>query len=62
MLLEFKTKRNTYGHRKYLAIDTENKTYSRFCHKMCVDGIEIKSSDMGSLIKQLESEGYIEKD
>lgn len=28
MLLKFATKRNTNGNRLYIAIDTENKTYS----------------------------------
>ena len=62
MLLEFKTKRNTYGHRNYLRIDTERKEYSTFCHRMTVDGTEIKSADMKSILAQAKADGYTEND
>lgn len=62
MILEFKTKRNTYGHRNYLRIDTDRKEYSRFCRRMTVDGAEIKSADIKSLLAQAKEDGYTEND
>ena len=29
MIIEFKTRRNEYGHRDYLKIDTDGKIYTR---------------------------------
>ena len=60
MILEFKTKRNTYGHRNYLRIDTEKKEYSTFCRRIIVDGAEIKSTDMKSILAQAKEDGYTE--
>lgn len=62
MLLEFKTKRNTYRHRNYLRIDTEKKEYSTFCRRMTVDGAEIKAADMKSILEQAKADGYKEND
>ena len=62
MLLELKTKRNTNGHRNYLRIDTEKKEYSTFCRQMTVDGAEIKSADMKSILAQAKADGYTEND
>jgi len=62
MLLEFKTKRNTNGHRNYLRIDTERKEYSTFCRRMTVDGTEIKAVDMKSILAQAKADGYTEND
>ena len=62
MILEFKTKRNTYGHRNYLRIDTNRKEYSTFCHRITVDGAEIKSADMKSILTQVKADGYKEND
>ena len=59
MLLEFKTSnKNTYGNRKYLAIDTNAEIYSTNSHRMIVDGIEIKSRDYKELIEKLERLEY----
>lgn len=53
MLLEFKTSnRNTYGRRKYLAIDTEAGIYSTTPSRMIVDGIEVKTADYKELIEK----------
>lgn len=59
MVFEFKTtNKNTYGHRKYLAIDTDNKTYTTDCPNMIVTGIEIRTADYRSLIDDLEKNGF----
>lgn len=62
MILEFKTKRNTYGHRKYLGIDTGAMVYSRNCPHMITEGIEIKSSDMKELVEQCKRNNFKEVD
>ena len=62
MIIEFKTKRNTNGHRAYLRIDTEKKEYSTFCHSMVMDGIEIKAAERKNLIKELQENGFTEND
>ena len=62
MIMEFKTKANSYGHRNYLRIDTDKKEYSTFCYKMIVDGIEIKAADRKNLIKELQENGFTEND
>ena len=62
MIMEFKTKRNTNGHRNYLRIDTEKKEYSTFCHSMVMDGIEIKTAERKNLIKELQENGFTEND
>lgn len=62
MILEFKTKGNTYGHRKYLGIDTETKTYSRQSPRMITEGYEIKSTDMKDMIEELKANGFEEVD
>lgn len=62
MLLEFKTKRNTNGHRNYLRIDTEKKEYSTFCRRIVVAGAEIKSADMKSILAQAKADSYTEND
>lgn len=60
MILEFKTKRNTYGHRNYLGIDTGAEIYSRQCPHMITEGIEIKSSDMKELVEKCKANEYKE--
>lgn len=62
MIIEFKTKRNTYGHANYLRIDTDKKEYSTFCHRMVVEGIEVKAADRKNLIKELQENGFTEND
>lgn len=62
MIIEFKTKRNTNGHRNYLRIDTDKKEYSTFCHSMVMDGIEIKATDRKILINELKENGFTEND
>ena len=60
MILEFKTARNTNGHRKYLLIDTEAGTYTRECHSMIITGIEIKAADYRELIEKCQRQEYKE--
>lgn len=62
MKIEFKTKRNANGYRKYLAIDTEAKEFSRNCPKMIMDGIEIKAADISYLERYAREMGFTERD
>lgn len=63
MLLEFKTQRNkTNGSRKYLAIDTEARCYSRNCPYMVTSGIEIKSKYMNELVEKCKFYDFKEVD
>lgn len=62
MILEFKTKRDSYGHRKYLGIDTGAECYSRNCPRMITEGIEIKSSDIKELVEQCKRNNFKEVD
>ena len=57
MIIEFKTKRNEYGHRDYLRIDTDNKTYTRQPH-FIAEGTEIKKTDMRVLLDKCIADGY----
>lgn len=57
MIIEFKTKRNEYGHRDYLKIDTDDKTYTRQPH-FIAEGAEIKKTDMRELIEKRRADGY----
>lgn len=60
MVMEFITKRNTYGNRKYLYMDTEAKVWTRQCRGIIPEGIEIKSSDMKELIEKMKRNEYRE--
>ena len=62
MILEFKTKRNTNGNRRYLGIDTGSESYTRQCRSMIMDGVEIKASDMNKLIEQCKRNEFREVD
>lgn len=55
MLMEFITRRNTYGHRNYIAIDADNKTYTTTCKKMIPEGIEINKSDYRALLEMVKN-------
>ena len=59
MILKFATKRNAYGHRNGLEIDTDNKTYKlNYSYWHSDEYTEIKATDRKKLIEQLENEGY----
>lgn len=59
MILEFKTKgNNTYGRRRYLAIDTESRTYTTESPRMIIEGVEVSTRDYKSLIEEAEKAGY----
>lgn len=62
MILEFKTKRNTNGYRKYLCIDTGAEQYSRNNRHMIIDGAEISTKDYNALIDQCKTNNYKEVD
>ena len=58
MILEFKTKgNNTYGRRRYLAIDTETRTYTTES-PFIVRGVEVSTRDYKALIEEAEKAGY----
>lgn len=62
MIFEFKTtNKNTYGHRKYLRIDTNLKVFSTHCPSIVTPGIEIKTKDYKKLIEQIRKDGFIEE-
>ena len=62
MILEFTTKRNVNGHKKYLAIDTGAEIYTRFSSRIATEGIEIKTSNYKELIEKLKRLEYKEVD
>ena len=59
MILEFRTPRNTYGHRDYIKIDTDKKTFTREPH-FIAEGIEIKKSDYRNLLDIIRTDNYKE--
>lgn len=62
MVLQFKTPRNLNGNRRYLAIDTAARTFTRNNPRFIMEGIEVKTRDYKELVKQLENNGFIEKE
>lgn len=59
MILEFKTPRNTYGHREYIRIDTDKKTFTRQPH-FIAEGIEIKKTDYRILVDTVRNNDFKE--
>lgn len=59
MILEFKTPRNTYGHREYIRIDTGKKTFTRQPH-FIAEGIEIKKTDYRILVDTVRNNDFKE--
>ena len=62
MILQFKTARNTNGNRRYLAINTAAGTFTRNNPRFIMEGIELKARDYSELVKQLENNGFTEKE
>lgn len=62
MILQFKTPRNKNGNRRYLAIDTTAGTFTRNNPRFIMEGIEVKSRDFTELVKELEKNGFTEKE
>ena len=60
MILRFITKRNVNGHRKYLAINTENKMFCRMSPRMIPDGDEIPAKALANIQMTAENDGYKE--
>ena len=60
MLLKFATKRNVNGNRLYIAIDTENKTYSLMPSSWLCKGdfIEITRTALRQIKDKAESDNY----
>ena len=59
MILEFKTPRNTYGHRDYIKIDTDKKTFTRQA-AFIPQGAEIKKTDYRILLDTVRADNYKE--
>ena len=62
MILEFMTRRNACGHRKYLIIDTGAEEYSRNTRHLIPEGVEIKTHDYNEIIEKLRRYGYTERE
>lgn len=60
MIIEFKTPRNTCGHREYLRIDTDTKTYKREPH-FIPEGLEITRKELREVLEKAIADGYKEK-
>lgn len=57
MILEFKSPRNTCGHREYIRIDTEKKTYTDM-PSFIPQGIEISRKEIRDLKAAAIQDGY----
>lgn len=57
MIIEFKTPRSTCGHRDYLKLDTEKKTYSREPH-FIAEGLEITRKELKEVLENAIEDGY----
>lgn len=57
MILEFKSPRNSCGHREYLRIDTEKRTYTDM-PSFTPQGIEISRKDVRDLKAAAIQDGY----
>lgn len=62
MILQFKTKRNVNGNRKFLAIDTSTNCYTRVCRWMITEGVEITAKAYKEILEQLEAAEFEEKE
>ena len=59
MYLQFMTVRSNYGHRYYLAFDTERKVYATECANWLHKEIPvIKSKDIKAIRETIERDGY----
>ena len=59
MIIEFKTARNINGHREYLRIDTEKKTYRRE-PGFIAEGLEITRKELKEVLENAIADGYKE--
>lgn len=59
MILEFKTPRNTCGHREYLRIDTATRTYRTEPH-FIAEGVEITRKELKEIKAAAIADGYKE--
>ena len=59
MLLQFRTERNTYGHCRYLALDTKAETYATEGRGWISKDIPyIKVRDYQDMLERLEVNGW----
>lgn len=57
MILEFKSPRNSCGHREYLRIDTDTRTYKTEPH-FIAEGIEISRKEIKEIKAAAIGDGY----
>ena len=62
MILRFMTKRTGNGWRRYLALDTEKKVFTRDCPRMIMDGEEITTKALRNIQAACENDGWKEVD
>ena len=64
MRLYFTTKRNTNGHRSYLFVNADNKTFTRQNPWVCKpdDAVEIGKRDMERIMSIFVADRYVELD
>lgn len=62
MILRFKTKRNTNGHIKYIAFDTDKRQFSRMYSTISNAGeaVEVKTADYNKIRDQVTSLNFAE--
>lgn len=56
MILRFGTKRNQYGYRKYLAIDTFRNEYTTNNAHIGFDGMEVKATDYKKMLEAIKND------
>lgn len=57
MIIEFKTPRNTCGHRDYLKLDTDKKTYCREPH-FVAEGVQVTRKELREVLEKAIADGY----
>lgn len=57
MIIEFKTPRNTCGHRDYLKLDTDKKTYCREPH-FIAEGVQVTRKELREVLEKAIADGY----
>ena len=60
MILRFKTKVNSNGWRRYLAIDTDKKVFTTECRSMIKDGEEVTAKAIRNIRTACENAGFTE--
>ena len=58
MIMEYKTRRNQFGHREELIIDFDKKVYNDGSRRIIPEGIEITRKEYRDIITRLKAEGF----